>query len=86
MEKNAPAFDAPLSEIEFASLGEGEVAYIREMSSDEARELFPDVKIPEGIEIFAVHGADGRPLVLTGTRPAAIGSVREQNLELVSIH
>jgi|EndMetStandDraft_5_1072996.scaffolds.fasta_scaffold143036_2 hypothetical protein len=86
MDKNAPALDAPLSEIEFASLGEGEVAYIREMSSDEARELFPDVKIPEGIEIFAVHGADGRPLVLTGTRPAAIGSVREQNLELVSIH
>jgi hypothetical protein len=86
MEKNSPAWTAPLSEIEFAALGEGELAYIREMSSDEARTLFPDVKIPEGIEIFAVHGADGRPLVLTGTRFAAIGSVREQNLELVSIH
>jgi hypothetical protein len=86
MEKTFPAMTAPLSEIEFASLGEGEVAYIREMSSDEARSLFPDVKLPDGVEIFAVHGADGRPLVLTGTRFAAIGSVREQNLDLVSIH
>lgn len=76
----------PLSEIEFASLGEGEVAYIREMSSQEARDLFPDVKIPEGIDIFAVHGADGRAIALTDTRFAAIGSAKEQNLDIVSVH
>ena len=81
-ELNAP----PLSEIEFASLGEGEVAYIREMSSDEARDRFPEVKIPEGIEIFAVHGADGRAIALTDTRFAAIGSAKEQNLNIVSVH
>lgn len=79
---NAP----PLSEIEFAALGEGEVAYIREMSSKQARDLFPEVKIPEGIEIFAVHGADGRAIALTDTRFAAIGSAKEQNLDVVSVH
>jgi hypothetical protein len=81
-ELNAP----PLSEIEFAALGEGEVAYIREMSSQQARDLFPEVKIPEGIEIFAVHGADGRAIALTDTRFAAIGSAKEQNLDVVSVH
>jgi hypothetical protein len=77
---------SPLSEIEFAALGEGEVAYIREMSSEEARDRFPEVKIPEGIEIFAVHGADGRAIALTDTRFAAIGSAKEQNLDIVSVH
>jgi hypothetical protein len=87
MEKITPAMTVPnLSEMEFASLGEGEVAYIREMSSQEARDLFPEVKIPEGIEIFAVHGADGRPIALTDTRFAAIGSAKEQNLDIVSVH
>ena len=76
----------PLSEIEFAALGEGEVAYIREMSSKEARDLFPEVKIPEGIDIYAVHGADGRAIALTDTRFAAIGSAKEQNLDVVSVH
>jgi hypothetical protein len=48
--------------------------------------MFPQVKIPEGIEIFAVHGADGTPIALTDTRFAAIASAKEQNLELVSVH
>ncbi len=87
MEKMIPSLTTPpLSEIEFASLGEGEVAYIREMSSEEARDRFPEVKIPEGIEIFAVHGADGRAIALTDTRFAAIGSAKEQNLDVVSVH
>ena len=77
---------ATVSEIELASLGDGELAYIKEMSTEEARNLFPQVKIPEGIEIFAVHGADGTPIALTDTRFAAIASVKEQNLELVSVH
>lgn len=75
-----------VSEIDLAELGDGELAYIKEMSTEEARTLFPQVKIPEGIEIFAVHGADGTPIALTDTRFAAIASAKEQNLELVSVH
>jgi len=86
MENTVAAQPAPLSDVELASLGDGELAYIREMSTEEARSFFPQLKIPEGIEIFAVHGADGTPLALTDTRFAAIASVKEQNLELVSVH
>lgn len=74
------------SEIDLAGLGDGELAYIKEMSTEEARSLFPQVKIPEGIEIYAVHSADGTPIALTDTRFAAVASAKEQNLELVSVH
>lgn len=80
---------APLamSEIEFAALGDGEIAYIKTLNPEEAQEMYPQLEgLPEGITIFAVHGADGTPLALTDTHFAAIENAKEQNLEPVSVH
>ncbi len=76
-----------MSEFEFAHLGGGELAYIKEMTSDKAQELFPALRdIPDGIKIFAVHAADGTPIALADTRSAAVSNAREHNLRPVSIH
>lgn len=54
-----------MSMTELAKLGGGKVAYIKVMSHDEAKQLFPAVEgLPTGIDLYALHAADGTPLVL----------------------
>lgn len=77
----------PLSENEFAKLGDGHVAYIKTMTSEEARRMFPAVEgLPQGINLFALHAADGTPIALTDTRSAAVGHAMGDELEIASIH
>lgn len=72
---------------EFAALGDGEIAYIKVMSPEEARTTYPQLKgLPEGITIFAVHAADGTPLALTDTHLAAVENAKEHQLVPVSVH
>ncbi len=84
-DKHNPA--AAMSAIEFARLGDGQVAYVKQVDSNQARTLFPALSgLPEGIDLYAVVGADGTPLGLTDSRSSAIASVFEYELEPVSVH
>ena len=79
--------DAPLSRRELAELGDGEVAYIKQIDADSAERLFPALSTaPKGIDLFAVLGADGTPLALTDSRSAAIANAIENDLVPVSVH
>jgi len=76
-----------ISITELAQLGGGRIAYIRVMSSDEAKQMFPAVEgIPAGIDLFALHAADGTPLALTDSRQAAMGHAMGDELEVASLH
>jgi len=76
-----------MSMSDFAKLGGGKVAYIKVMSTDEAKELFPAVDgLPSGIDLFALHAADGTPLALTDSRQAAVGHAMGDELEIASVH
>jgi hypothetical protein len=78
---------APMSRSEFAQLGDGEVAYIKQLDPDAAERLFPALSdAPKGIDLFAVLGADGTPLALTDSRHAAIANAIENDLVPVSVH
>ena len=78
---------APMTRSEFAHLGDGEVAYIRQLDSDAAERLFPALSdAPKGIDLFAVLGADGTPIALTDSRTAAIANAIENDLVPVSVH
>lgn len=79
--------DAPLTRRELAELGDGEVAYIKQLDPDSAERLFPALSnAPKGIDLYAVLGADGTPLALTDSRGAAIANAIENNLVPVSVH
>lgn len=73
---------------ELALLGDGEVAYIKQLDTDSAEQLFPalDDAPPKGIDLFAVLSADGTPLALTDSRHAAIANAIENDLVPVSVH
>lgn len=76
-----------MSMSELARLGGGKIAYIRMMTSDQAKEMFPAVEgIPAGIDLFALHAADGTPLALTDSRQAAMGHAMGDELEVASLH
>jgi len=87
-EVKRPQDEAPvMSAVDFAKLGGGEVAYIKSLTSDEAGKLFPKIKgIPKGINLFALHAADGTPLALTDTLQAAIGHAIEDDLTVTAVH
>lgn len=83
----AAAAPAVMSEIELARLGGGEVAYIKILSSDDAKRLFPAVDgLPPGISLFALHAADGTPIALTDSRQAALSHAMDGDLMIASVH
>jgi hypothetical protein len=84
-----PSTPAPpiMTELELASLGGGEVAYIKTLSPDEANRMFPMVRgLPDGIPLFSLHAADGTPIALTDTMQAAIGHAEEGELMVAPLH
>ena len=85
--KAQPAMAPVMSDIELARLGGGQVAYIKTMSSDEALAMFPAIEdLPRGINLFALHAADGTPIALTDTRQAALSHAMDGELEIASLH
>jgi len=70
-----------------AHLGDGEIAYVKTIRSEDVHALFPQVPdIQPGLKLFALHAADGTPIMLTDSREAAIANAVSQKLETVSVH
>ncbi|MBV6486299.1 MAG: DUF1150 domain-containing protein [Pseudorhodoplanes sp.] len=71
----------------FAGLGDGEIAYVKPIMSEDVNELYPGAPpMQPGMRLFALHAADGTPILLTDTREAAIANAWSQELEMVSVH
>jgi hypothetical protein len=70
-----------------ADLGGGKIAYIKTIRSEDVPALFPQApELQPGMELFALHAADGTPIMLTDSREAAIANAWSQELETVSVH
>lgn len=81
--KPAPAITAA----ELLKLGGGHIAYIRTMTSDQARAMFPAVEgLPQGINLYSLHAADGTPIALTDSMQAAVGHAMGDDLEIATLH
>jgi hypothetical protein len=83
----APKLD--ISPEALAHLGDGHIAYVKTIRSEDVRALFPQAEMPQmapGQKLFALHAADGTPIMLTDSREAAIANAWSQELETVSVH
>jgi len=70
-----------------AHLGDGRLAYVRTITSEDVARLFPQAPdIEPGLKLFALHAADGTPIMLTDTREAAVANAWSHELEPVSVH
>ena len=76
-----------LTPAEFAHLGQGAIAYVKSIKSDEVPRLFPQVSdIQPGLDLFMLAGADGQPILLTDSKDVAVANAWENKLETVSVH
>ena len=70
-----------------ATLGEGHIAYVKQIRSEDVPGLFPQAPhLAPGLKLFALHTASGQPIMLTDSREAAVANAWSQELETVSVH
>jgi hypothetical protein len=84
---NNPESRPLLTNEQLASLGDGRVAYLKPIRSEDVSRLFPAAPaIQPGLQLFALLAADGTPIVVTDSRDAAVANAMSQELEMVSLH
>ena len=72
---------------EFAHLGDGALAYVKPINSEDVARLFPQApSLRPGVRLFALLGADGSPIMLTDSRDAALANAWQHELQTVSLH
>ncbi|WP_274423532.1 DUF1150 family protein [Chelativorans sp. YIM 93263] len=77
----------PVTQQQLAHLGEGAVAYMREMDAEELQGKFPGVPDMEpGTKLWALFAANGQPILLADGREAALAGAYQNDLEPVSLH
>jgi hypothetical protein len=70
-----------------AHLGDGRLAYVKAIRSEDVASLFPQApQIAPGLKLFALHAADGTPIMVTDSREAAVANAWSHELEAVSVH
>jgi hypothetical protein len=70
-----------------AMLGGGKVAYVKPIRSEDVAKLFPQApELQPGMQLFALHAADGTPIMLTDSHDAAVANAWSQELETVALH
>ena len=70
-----------------AALGEGQIAYVKPISSDEVRRIFPQApELAPGLALFALLSASGSPILLTDSRETAVANAWAHDLQTVSLN
>lgn len=76
-----------MSEQAFSILGGGKVAYVKPIRSEDVHSLYPQApELQPGMKLFALHAADGTPILVTDSREAAVANAMTHELETVSVH
>ena len=77
----------PLAPDAFAHLGEGHVAYVREVRAEDLGRLVPDAPpVPPGVRLWALIGAAGTPILISDDRATAEAGAEENDLVMVGLH
>ena len=72
---------------QLAGLGDGRIAYVKPIRSEELSRLFPAAPAVEpGLQLFALLAADGTPIIVTDSRDAAVANAMQHELDMVSLH
>lgn len=71
---------------DLAQLGGGKLAYVRSIRSEDVPRLFPRAPaLKPGLRLFALHAADGTPILVTETIESARLTAQNKALEPVFV-
>ncbi len=84
---NEQGHPLPLSPEALAVLGGGKIAYVKPITPEDVKRLYPQApELEPGTKLFALHGADGTPIMITDSRESAVANAWSHELEPVSVH
>ncbi len=87
MNDTTKTFGPPITPQALALLGDGKVAYVKSIRSDDVSRIFPGApEIQPGLDLFALLAADGTPIMITDSREAAVANAWSNELQAVSVH
>jgi hypothetical protein len=76
-----------MTQAELAHVGEGALAYLREIDSDVLTARFPGMpEIQSGLKLWALFAANGQPILLSDERDTALAGAFQNDLIPVSLH
>jgi len=77
----------PVSEINLAGMGLGEVAYVRKITAGDV-ERMTGHRLPAdpGQQLYCLYMADGTPMAVSDSREAALANAFEHDLTAISVH
>ena len=85
--ENATGNNPVITPQALAILGGGKIAYVKAIRSEDVHSLYPQApEMEPGMRLFALHAADGTPIMLTDSREAAEANAWSQELQTVSVH
>ncbi len=73
---------------DLAMMGISEIVYVKSVTSEEVKAFDADAfgNIPDGMQLFAVHTADGIPVALLDDRDTAFAAAGQYEMRAVSVH
>ncbi|GJD58968.1 DUF1150 family protein [Methylobacterium dankookense] len=78
---------AQFNAADLAALGEGHIAYVRPIRSDEVKRMFPQAPdLTPGLDLFALLSASGAPILLADSREVVLANAFAHDLQPVSLH
>lgn len=76
-----------LNKEELAQLGNGQIAYIKQLSADEIICFFPSISyLDPGVCVWGLFGANGDPVAVSDRKEDLFHSAREQSLKTIPLH
>lgn len=71
----------------FLQLGDGKVAYIKPIKSDEMHRMFPQApELEPGFDLWVLLGADGTPIMVSDSKEAVVVNAQQAELTTLSLH
>lgn len=91
LEHNSPEIKTAISEAmteqDFADYGMQNVVYVQEVSVEKAHDLFPEIDdLPEYSKLYAVHAANGTPVLLAEDLFSALEAIETNKLVVQQVH
>ena len=74
--------------VDLQMMGISEIVYVKAVTSEEVKAFDADAfgNIPDGMQLFAVHTADGVPVALLDDRDTAFAAASQYEMRAVSVH
>ena len=77
-----------LEALDLEQMGMSEIVYVKPVTSEQVKAFDSDAfgDLPDGLQLYSVHLADGVPVALLDDRATAFAAATQYNMEAVSVH